>query len=283
MGESMSCDEDHRCHCLPGWGTALISSDLHGNGQDFRTLRDIFLARRAETRDVHWVVLGDAIHAPNSQARQEEPELYDYPDASGEIIEGLIELDNAHPGHIHFLLGNHEHAHIGGPSTGKFHGDEAAHLHEQLDPAQIERMHHFYRHAPLLAVAPCGVVLCHGSPDDSLRSLEDLAGISYDASENTTRQNAILQSCLNSYGQSSEVTARFLAAISDCTGFDLYVVIHGHDRDEAGWFAEGGNQLCPVIFGAPQHQKRYLELDLGRRYETLEQFRDGIEIRRLHV
>jgi hypothetical protein len=55
----------------------------------------------------------------------------------------------------------------------------------------------------------------------------------------------------------------------------------GHDRDENGYFTEGGNQVCPVIFGAPRHNKRFLVLDLEARYAGVESLREGIEIRKV--
>ncbi len=59
-------------------------------------------------------------------------------------------------------------------------------------------------------------------------------------------------------------------------------MIHGHDRDACGWFTEGGNQLCPVIFGAPRSQKRYVRLDLAARYPDAAALRDGEEIQRVY-
>ncbi len=60
------------------------------------------------------------------------------------------------------------------------------------------------------------------------------------------------------------------------------MVIHGHDRDVGGYFTEGGNQACPVLFGAPRSAKRYLRLDLGASYQGVEGLREGLEIRRLY-
>jgi hypothetical protein len=59
-------------------------------------------------------------------------------------------------------------------------------------------------------------------------------------------------------------------------------VAHGHDRDEAGSFTEGGNQVCPVLFGAPRGNKRYLRLDLAAAYRRVEELREGEEVRRLY-
>ena len=85
-----------------------------------------------------------------------------------------------------------------------------------------------------------------------------------------------------SYGQLGEVTARLLSRLSEQTGLSLHVVVHGHDRDPSGWFSEGGNQVQPVIFGALPQNKRYLWLDLGCRYLSPDDLREGHEVLRLH-
>jgi hypothetical protein len=280
----MLCDrEGARCITLPGFGQLIVSTDLHGNNEDFETLRDLYRRRRQAERDVFWLILGDTVHAPDARARSNEPRLYDYPDASAQIVAELARMRRAEPDHVILLLGNHEHAHIGGLRTSKFYPDEAAQLEAELDPMAREQLRALFRAAPLIAVAPCGMVFCHGSPDEQLCSLEQLVGIDYDVQALDERQRELLHSCLNSYGQPAEVTRRVLAGLSRCCGFELQVLVHGHDRDEAGWFAEGGNQLCPVLFGAPRENKRYLELDLGQRYHQLDAIRDGIELRRLYV
>ena len=73
-----------------------------------------------------------------------------------------------------------------------------------------------------------------------------------------------------------------LASVSRGLGFPLRAVIHGHDRDTAGFFHEGETQLCPVLFGAPRAEKRYVRLDLAARYESALAIRDGEEILRLY-
>lgn len=271
-----------RHRVLPREGTALITTDLHGNGEDFRVLRDLFLERAAGRRDVHWVLLGDLVHGPDEQARADEPVLYDYPDESWPIVEAVAALQRDWPDQVHLVLGNHDHGHIGGPRPAKFYADEVGYLESTLDAAELAALREVFRAALIAVLAPCGVLLAHGSPDDSLRSLAQLDGLSLDPRENSRADNAVLRTFLTSYGQQPQVTARLLRTLSAEVGFDLAVVIHGHDRDLEGWFCEGLNQLCPVIFGAPRHNKRYVELDLAARYETVADLRQGIEIRTLY-
>lgn len=279
----MLCHEDGaRCLCLPGWGTLIVSTDIHGNYSDFDRLKSRFLEFRANRRDVCWLQLGDIIHGPNDEAKRKNPDLYDYPDRSAEIVKEFIELQHAYPDSIRFLLGNHEHAHIGGNKTRKFYTDEAVQLEKQLSSAEIKIMHRFFNEAPLVGMGPCGLLFCHGSPDSRFYHLKQLIGLNYNRQECSDEDYELLSSMLNSYGQKKEITDKVLKAISRCTGFDLSILVHGHDRDEEGWFAEGGNQLCPVIFGAPNEKKRYLEIDLHYCYRSLNDLRPDIEIRKLY-
>jgi hypothetical protein len=270
-----------RVHVLPERGTLLVCTDLHGNGDDFRRLRRLFFDALARDPDTQWVILGDIVHGPSPEARARRPELYDYDDESWAIAEGILALRQAHPGRVHFILGNHDYAHLGGTRTRKFYPDEAAHLESRLDEAQRVALHGLFRGALLAAVAPCGLFLTHGSPDDSLRSLEDLNAISLPPTPGDSYAHALLDSFLNSYGQAGDVTARLLQTVS-VSGAEVSLVVHGHDKDESGYFTEGGNQVCPVLFGALRENKRYLQFDLAARYRRPEELREGVEIRRLH-
>ena len=41
---------------------------------------------------------------------------------------------------------------------------------------------------------------------------------------------------------------------------DLRVVVHGHDKTEAGFFYRGRQPGVPCIFGAPKAEKRHVRL-----------------------
>ena len=100
-----------------------------------------------------------------------------FSDDSPALVEEVIELRKRHPNNVHILLGNHDHGHIGGPHTAKFFADEVVTLERRMDPRQIERMHHLFDGAMYALAAPCGLLFCHGSPDDQLSSLEELSSI----------------------------------------------------------------------------------------------------------
>lgn len=264
---------------LPAHGRALVSTDIHGNHEDFLALRRIFEGLGPDAR---WVILGDVVHGPDDKARSAEPDLYGFPDESFRIVEDILALDRALPGRVHFVLGNHDHGHVGGPHTHKFWPDEVARLEATLSPAQLDDMLGLFRRALLAVAAPCGVFMSHGSPDDALESLADLDRFDDLGSAPDPRLGGAVRSFLTHYGQPDAKSARFLERMSQSSGLSLRVVVHGHDRDESGFFYEGERQVCLCIFGAPREAKRCLVLDLAARYERAVDLRDGSEIRRLY-
>jgi len=256
-----------RHHLLPAQGTLMISADLHGNLEDFEALRRHFQRALDAGEDRRWVLLGDLVHGPDEAAAAAYPTLYGYDDASPALVDAAFELQQAHPGRVLLVLGNHDAGHLGMARTAKFHGDEVAALEERLSLEQRHRLQALFGGALLAVVAPCGLVLTHGAPGDQLQSLAQLDGPLPPEPDDEARRAAVHE-LLWSYGQRADVAHRMLLRLSVETGLSLRVVVHGHDRDEHGWFSEGGNQLQPVIFGAPREQKRYLVVDLAGRYET---------------
>jgi predicted phosphodiesterase len=267
---------------LPERGVLLVSTDVHGNLADFVRLEAIFAEECAREPETHWVILGDVVHGPDERARVSHPDWYGYEDESMAIVDRILAAEAAAPGRVHFVLGNHDHGHVGGPHTAKFYADEVAALESGLSEAQRGRLRGLFARAMLAAAAPCGVLMTHGSPDASLERLEDLDDVPLELSEMSATQARMLRALLTSYGQVAEECRAMLVNVSRASGLDLRVVVHGHDRDELGFFHEGGNQVCPVIFGAARPDKRYVRLDLGARYESAEALRDGVEIVRLY-
>jgi hypothetical protein len=270
-----------RVAVLPRQGTLLVSGDLHGNGADFRALVHRFEDELAKDSGACWVLLGDAVHGPDDRARAREPELYDFPDESWPIVNELNRLSEQLPNNVFYVLGNHDFSHLGGPITSKFYEDEARHLDSMIRPDERERLREFFRKAYLAVVAPCGALLTHGSPDDRLRSLETLGRIELPPLPEQAYEWSLLTTLLTSYGQPADVTDRLLATVRRSVP-GVRMLVHGHDRDPSGYFVEGGNQICPVLFGAPRAAKRYLKLDLAATYYGVADLREGTEILRLH-
>ena len=267
-----------RHRSLPARGRAVVSTDLHGNLEDLHRLRAIFDALSAEDEDTYWVLLGDLVHGPDEESRLSCPELYGYEDRSAELALEVADLCLERPDHVIFVLGNHDYAHLGGPVTRKFHCDEPAHLEAGMTIADRERMRAFFADAALLVTTPCGAALAHGAPAACISTPSDLDDIALPCRADWER--SMVLALTTAYGQSNEVTQRFLAAASR-EGLEQRLVIHGHDLDDEGWFVEGDNQACPVIFGALREHKRYVLLDLEARYRSVRDLREGHEVRRL--
>lgn len=271
-----------RYRVLPDHGVLLVVPDLHGNLQDLQRAEQVFAETEARDPETHLLFLGDLVHGPDEQAGRAFPALYDYPDRSWEVISAVLELRRRCPGRVHLLLGNHDWGHVGGPHTSRFHGDEVAHLEHGLDSAQLAALRGLFEQALLLVAAPCGVVLTHGCPDDSLQSLAQLDRLNLLPAANSGQDAALLRGLMTNYGQPEQTTARLLATAGRLLRLDLRLAVYGHERDEEGWFSEAPNQLCPVIFGAPQREKRLLRLDLTTRYGGAADLHDGEEIVRLY-
>jgi Calcineurin-like phosphoesterase len=264
-----SADLARRSRVLPHFGHLLVTTDLHGNLEDFLTAKAVLQRAWNTGLDAHWALLGDLVHGPDARAAADAPEVYGFEDQSPELIDALFELVQANPLRVHVVLGNHDAGHLGFKHTSKFHPDEVEALEARLTPSQRERLGQLCSNALLALVAPCGLLLSHGAPGNLLTSLAQLDGPLPPARNDEFRNRAVNE-LLWSYGQQGPVAAAMLARISAETGHRLKVAVHGHDRDHSGWFIEGGNQVQPVIFGAPRENKRYLWIDLARTVDTPE-------------
>jgi len=206
--------------------------------------------------------------------------LYGFLDESGTVVRRILELKLQHPSRVHYILGNHDYGHIGGPHTSKFYDDEVAHLEAVLDSEGRANLRELFAAALLAVVAPCGVLLTHGAPGEVLSSFRQLDDLQLPANG---VDSDLVDSLLNNYGQPGEVMERVLGRLSDQLDFPLTLAIHGHDRDESGLYVEEGNQVCPVLFGARRGSKRYLLLDLAARYRGASDLVEGAEIQTLYA
>lgn len=262
-------------------GPALITADLHGNLEDFERLRDLFLASEVRGEAPLWISVGDWVHGPAEQRRDVVDSvgrlLYDYDDETPAILDQLFELIDRFPGRVHSLCGNHEHAHLGGRRTRKFHDDEAAHLEARLSGAQVIELRRRFASWPVvIRLASCGVVVTHGAPYAA--TARELERVRFSGGDDARE---LLHAALNRYGFDNGEDLELLARLSE-DGTPYRVLIHGHDRQEDG-FARSGTAallLC-TSFGARRSAKTYAWLDLGRQYASVADLRDGIELRRL--
>ena len=265
-------------------GPILVSSDLHGNLADFERLRAVFLASEARGEHPMWISVGDWVHGPPDEGARDDvldrfgKPLYAYRDETPAILEALFGLMDRFGDRVLSLCGNHEHAHIGGRATQKFHPNEPAHLEAQLSPAAVAELRRRFASWPVvIRLAACGIAVTHGAPipasvDDFERTRFRRAG---------RPPNDVLHAAMTRYGFCRGEDAELLARLSD-PGCELAVLVHGHDRDEEGFDNSGDAALLLCTsFGARRARKSYLWLDRSQRYASLAALRDGIEIRRL--
>lgn len=273
---------------LPGEGTLLVCTDLQGNLGDYEAMKALYFAEeRAGNRPV-LLFCGDMVHGPSPDLH--EPGAWPehlgtaYRDASRELILDFEAFTRDH--RAVSVLGNHEHAHIGGPRVPKFYPDEAAVLDAALGDERW-RVHDFLRTWPLVAVAPCGAVFTHGAPRATEACLEDFEALTYDGFRRAPLGNmhalGTVGALLWARGATPAQARRLLAATA-LDGRPNAFVAYGHDVVAEGYEITGEEQICvSTSFGLHDRDKVFLRLDLSRRcYASVNDLREGVEILPLH-
>jgi Calcineurin-like phosphoesterase len=264
---------------LPDHGRLLVCTDLQGCMRDYRRMVELFeQARRDHRGDAYLLFTGDLIHGPHIDPEDWPDFLGEYyRDASGEVMNAYAALAAKYPGHVHALLGNHEHGHVGGPHTAKFAADEVALLEQILGPTGTARMKAIIHTFALVAIAPCGAVFTHGAPAAQIDSVADLervdlsgAGLS---SPLEVLDTPILGRILWARSATEAEARRFLRA----TGSTLS--IYGHDVIPEGFECVGDEQIIvSTSFGLSDSNKVYVSLDLSTRYRGVRDLRVGQEL-----
>jgi hypothetical protein len=265
---------------LPASGRLLAATDIQGNLRDF--LRMVTLFEEAP-EDTVLIFTGDLVHGPDEHTEQHWPDYLGtpYKDESSEVIRAFLEVQAHYPGRVHCLLGNHEHAHVGGPRTAKFHHDEASVLEARMGPEATEAMRALFHQLPLVAVAPNGAVLLHAAPSARLsgpHELEDvpLEGYSHMGIDQFFHV-PVLGATLWSRMASAEQARAFLEALGG------RIAIYGHDVVREGYERVGDEQLCvSTSFALFDEHKVYVELELSHVYPDVYALRDGFELKKLY-
>lgn len=303
---------------LPARGRLLVSSDLHGNLRDF--LRILARFERMDD-DAHLLFLGDLVHGPylppaswpSTWNQTGTPPLRGRPyrDESPALISALALAQERHPGRVHALLGNHEHAHIGGPRTGLFARDEAGVLEQRLGVEASLWLAGYLRELPLLALAPCGVLLSHAAPAAEIAHPDELETIDYrrylagrpeprfepphdlhgDPLDREGRFDLDPRARPVRLSRPGEAPARLLGQLLWESALPPHraqgllgtvgaqIAVYGHSVIDAGHQTIGTDQLIlSTSFGMPDEYKRVLELDLGGAYQSTDDLRPGLEI-----
>ncbi|MFO0761110.1 MAG: metallophosphoesterase [Byssovorax sp.] len=264
---------------LPDRGRLFVATDMQGNVDDFDRMAAIFEEAAKDRDGACLVVTGDLVHGPELLPSQ-------WPDYLGSFYHGDSKrlLDHArslaarHPGRVHYLLGNHEHAHVGGPVVSKFFPDEAKRLEDLLGAEGTRQMRTWLRTWPFVAVAKrARLLMLHAAPHARIESADDLERLSLDgffdlilddpfrsasgapASPDMAMQS-ILGALLWARTTSTERGYAFLRAIEP----EARVAVYGHDVARAGFAVDREPLLCiSTSFGCYDGDKLYLEWDLS--------------------
>ena len=276
-----------RVALLPERGILLVATDLHGNRRDYERIKAIYAKEKRAGNEPILAFCGDLVHGPSPELN--EPGRWpdylgtEYRDGSAALILDFERLTRTEQ--IFSLLGNHDHAHIGGPIVPKFYPDEAAVLDAALGPARFG-IHDMIRRFPMLAIGPCGVVLTHAAPSATERNLAAFERLRYSGYERVAPSQmpaydtlgALLWSRMASRGQAR----RFLQATAPDGAPNAFVVF-GHEVISTGWERVSDELLCvSTSFGLYDWNKVYLRLDLSQRYRSASDLRIEREIRALY-
>ena len=102
---------------LPDRGRLIVATDVQGNVADFDRVAAIFEDAAQSREGAYLVVTGDLVHGPGADRGASGPTT-SAPSTTATrrpCSSTRASLGARHPGRVHYLLGNHEHAHVGGP------------------------------------------------------------------------------------------------------------------------------------------------------------------------
>jgi hypothetical protein len=252
---------------LPDRGKLLIATDFQGNVGDFDLMAGIFEQAHATEKDgAVLVITGDLVHGPEL-GESEWPDYLGsyYRGDSKTLLARAKALADKYPGRVFYLLGNHEHAHVGGPVVSKFFPDEASRLEELLGEQATQSARAWIRTWPFVAVAPTArLLMLHAAPHTKIESADDLERLRLDASNDFSFEDMASRSTLGALlwarTTSTERARAFLQAIHP----EARVAIYGHDVARAGYAIQREPLLCvSTSFGCYDGDKLYVEWDLA--------------------
>ncbi len=273
----------HKVARLPDHGVLLAATDLQGNFEDYEALKAIYRREDEAGNEPILLLCGDLVHGPGPHYadRSNWPDFLGtyYKDRSRELILDYEKF--ADEARTVALLGNHEHAHIGGPIVSKFHADEAAVLDAALGD-DAPRIHAFIEQFPLIAVSNCGATFTHGAPRATEKDLDAFDQLDYrgydEVDIGSMYERGTVGSLLWSRYAEPERAREFLLATRPGEESNAFVAF-GHDVVREGYEKIGSEQICvSTSFGCDDRNKVYLRIDLGRRYNTVHDLKRGREI-----
>ncbi|MFT3770852.1 MAG: metallophosphoesterase [Minicystis sp.] len=267
---------------LPDRGKLIVATDVQGNVADFDRVAAIYEEAAKGPDGATLVVTGDLVHGPEL-TEDEWPDYLGsfYHGDSKTVLEHARALEERHPGRVFYLLGNHEHAHVGGPVVSKFFPDEARRLEDLLGEEGTRRMRSWLRTWPFVAIAKrARLVMMHAAPHARIRSVEDLDRLPlegfYDVPLEDMAARGTLGALLWARTTSTERGYEFLRAMDP----DARVAVYGHDVARGGFAVDREPLLCvSTSFGCFDGDKLYLEWDLSQPAESAREVaRKGLRV-----
>lgn len=272
---------------LPRTGVLIAATDLQGNLKDYRALKAVYEEEEERGNDPFLLLCGDLVHGPGPGLA--DPRAWPdhlgthYLDRSAELVIDFEQWSKDNQATA--IMGNHEHSHIGGPRVSKFHIDEAAVLDATLGTHKI-RIHDFMRSWPLIAVSHAGAVFTHGAPKMTEPDLEAFGRLRYDGFGEIGLNDMYSSGTVGALLWARSATpddARAMLAATSLDDQPAAFVGYGHDVVPEGYEMVGDEQICfSTSFGLFDPDKVYLRLDLSKRYESVNDLREGVEIMALY-
>lgn len=228
----------NRVVTLPNSGTLIVATDLQGHVEDFIRISQMFESILAATGDAQLVITGDLVHGPEISHQQWPDNLGSYYwDESPRLIDLAWQLQSKHPGRVHYLLGNHEYCHLGGPVAARFFANEGAHLEMLLGAERSQWFRSWLSTWPVMAVAEkAGIVLSHAAPAVAFGSRSQIEALDPSRAPDAV----ILDRMLWGRTRRSDLAWHLF----DVLGIEGQVLIHGHDVAPEGHRSHAEPLLC---------------------------------------
>ena len=263
--------QEGRVAWIEGPGPLFVISDLHGNLRDFLRIVSLF----EQEKDACLLFLGDLFHGPYLTPQQWAPYtdvLNDfYYDQSAGLFRCFLHLYTKYPNRVRAILGNHEHAHVGGPRVAKFTGDEALTFESHLDVQERMTLVQHIQNWPWMVASQCGVSFTHGAPPgvtfDQNRLRRESLYVS-NPQEWSQPGNAILSELLWKRSATREVVQSFLNHLSSIVSVKQNVNVFGHEPNPGGYLVVHEFLFnLSSSFAMRRLDKTYLRLDLSQTYQ----------------
>ena len=278
--------QEGRFAWVEGPGEVIVVSDLHGNFRDFLRIVDLFEARD----DLCLLFLGDLFHGPFLSEQDWAPhvdKLGDfYYDQSPALFRAYLKLSSAYPDRVRAILGNHEHAHIGGPRVAKFTPDEAGTFEGCLTFEERAQLVESISTWPWVVGTDCGVAFTHGSPpptDFDLERLNSESPVVTNPQEWARPGAALLSEWLwRRFSPLQDVHAFLSSLNAICTDVSWNrspqrVVTYGHEPSPQGYQVQHEALFnLSSSFAMRRVKKTYLSLSLQETYQDAFALREQI-------